>query len=225
MKKPDLSQRASVVAEPVRRARRVRSALLARALLLLLVALLVAVWAAHRHVVATASPYMREVGAAPTAACILVPGARIHADGTPFAMLEDRLAAARKLFRAGKAPEIVVSGRGGGGLALDEVGAMRRWLEARGVPPEAIRDDPRGLRTIDSIRNCRRALGMQSAIVVSNAFHVPRTVFLARHLELEAYGVAAPALSPYSAAVLWRNRAREVLARVRACADVYLGTG
>ena len=225
MKKPDVAHTPIDTAEAVRSDRWGRLARFARVLVWLLAALSVAVWAAHRHVVSAAAPFVRGVRAAPPAACILVPGARIHADGTPFAMLTDRLEVALTLFRDGKAPEIVVSGRGGGGLALDEVGAMRRWLEARGVPPDAIRDDPRGLRTIDSIRNCRRALGMESAIVASNAFHVPRMVFLARHLELEAYGVAAPPLSSYSAAVLWRNRAREVLARVRACADVYLGTG
>lgn len=137
-------------------------------------------------------------------------------------MLVDRLAAARDLFLAGAAPVIVVSGRGGGGLAADEVGAMRRWLEARGVAAAAIVDDPNGLRTIDSLRNCSEALGIRSAVVVSNDFHVPRMVFLGRHLGLETYGVVAPALQAYTQGVLWRNRAREVLARVRACVDVYL---
>ncbi|MCK5942587.1 MAG: YdcF family protein, partial [Planctomycetes bacterium] len=89
------------------------------------------------------------------------------------------------------------------------------------VPGDRIRDDGRGLRTIDSLRNCRRELGMTSAIVASNDFHVPRMVFLGRHLGLETYGVEAPPLHAYSTSVLWRNRGREVLARVRACLDVY----
>ncbi|MGC6488617.1 MAG: SanA/YdcF family protein, partial [Planctomycetota bacterium] len=125
------------------------------------------------------------------------------------------------LYAAGAAPRVVVSGRGGG-PGEDEVGAMRRWLIARGVPAAAILDDPDGLRTIDSVRNCRGRLGMASALLVSNDFHVPRMVFLGRRLGLDAYGVAAPALVDYSSSVRWRNCAREVLARLRACLDVYL---
>ena len=99
---------------------------------------------------------------------------------------------------------------------------MRRWLLARGVPAEQVLDDPMGLRTIDSLRNCRDVLGMTSALVVSNDFHVPRIVFLGRSFGMEVHGVVAPALVDYPSSVRWRNLAREVLARLRACVDVYL---
>ena len=49
----------------------------------------------------------------------------------------------------------------------------------------------------------------------------PRQV-LGERLGLEVYGVAAPALVAYPRSVRWRNLGREVLARVRACVDVYL---
>ena len=137
-------------------------------------------------------------------------------------MLVDRLAIALELFQLGKAPRILVSGRGGGGLAIDEVGAMRRWLVARGVPESALDGDPLGLRTVDSLRRCRAVYNYGSVIVTSNDFHVPRMVFLGRHCGFEASGVVAPPLSHYSRATLWKNRGREVLARVRACIDVYL---
>ncbi|MEZ6038079.1 MAG: ElyC/SanA/YdcF family protein [Planctomycetota bacterium] len=179
-------------------------------------------WALDRHVVWSADPYLLSPPQAPEVDCILVPGARIHPDGTPFHMLSDRLAMAQELFVQGRAPRVVVSGRGGGGVGVDEVAAMRRWLEARGVPAAAIVDDPDGLRTIDSVVALRERFGWRSAIVVSNDFHVPRMVFLARHLGLEAYGVAAPELVEYGAFTLWKNRGREVLARLRACVDVYL---
>ena len=214
MKNPD--QQAPAPPARRRRLRRLR-----RGLLVLTLLLCAAVWLVQRHVVQGAEPFLHGVADAPRADCILVPGARIHADGRPYSMLEDRLAAALDLFRHGKAPAIVVSGRGGGSVAVVEVGAMRRWLQRRGVPPAAIHYDPDGLRTIDSLRNCRRTFGMSSAIVASNDFHVPRMVFLGRHFGLETYGVAAPPLSTYSLPVLWKNRGREVLARVRACIDVY----
>lgn len=181
-----------------------------------------ATWLVQDHVVRFAEPFVYAVGDVPGADCILVPGARIYSDGTPYPMLVDRLAIAVELHRLGKAPVVLVSGRGGGGLARDEVGAMRRWLVARGVPADAIQEDPLGLRTIDSLRRCDAVYEHASTIVVSNDFHVPRMVFLARQFGLQGFGVVAPPLFEYSTSTLWSNRGREVLARVRACLDVYV---
>lgn len=182
-------------------------------------------WLVQHHVVRSAEPFVYAVGDVPSADCILVPGARIYPDGKPYPMLVDRLAIAAELHRLGKAPVVLVSGRGGGGLARDEVGAMRRWLVGRGVPAGAIQEDPLGLRTIDSLRRCGAVYQHTSTIVVSNDFHVPRMVFLAREFGLQGYGVVAPPLFAYSTSTLWSNRGREILARVRACLDVYvLGT-
>lgn len=215
MKEPEVVQKDP----PPRRSRwrRIRRLVLVAGLLVALVT-----WLVQRHVVGAAEPYMHAPGDVPTADCILVPGAAIYADGRPYPMLVDRLTAALELFRLGKAPRVLVSGRGGGGVARDEVGAMRRWLEERGVPSEAIQDDPLGLRTIASLRRCTEVYGHQSAIVVSNDFHVPRMVFLARHFGIDGYGVVAPPLYRYSTSTLWSNRGREILARVRACLDVYV---
>jgi SanA protein len=190
-------------------------------LLLLALAVAAATWLVQHHVLASAEVYLYAVADVPEADCILVPGARISSTGEPYPMLVDRLAVAVELFRLGRAPRIVVSGRGGGGRASDEVAAMRRWLQARGVAAAAIQDDPLGLRTIDSLRRCRAVYHHVSAIVVSNDFHVPRMVFLGRYHGLQAFGVAAPPLFHYSSLTLWKNRGREVLARVRACFDVY----
>jgi len=179
-------------------------------------------WVVQHHVVSSAAQFVYAAGDVPGADCILVPGARIYSDGLPYPMLVDRLAIAAELYRRGKAPVVVVSGRGGGGLAQDEVGAMRRWLIERGVPAAAIQGDPLGLRTLDSLRRCGAVYGHASAIVVSNDFHVPRMVFLARQFGLQAFGVVAPPLFEYSTSTLWANRGREILARVRACLDVYV---
>ena len=182
--------------------------------------LALAAFGMHTHVLASASGRVFGPESVPAADCILVPGARIHADGRPFGMLVDRLQAAHDLFVRGKAARIVLSGLGGGGLGTDEVAAMRRWLEARGVPAAALVDDPSGLRTIDTMRRCRGELGMRSAIVVTNDFHLARCLFLARHCGLDANGVEAPMLADYSTRTLVRNRGREVLARLWAWCEV-----
>lgn len=186
-----------------------------RRLTLTLAGLALALLAANAFVVAVASPHCR-AGAEATAVraeAIVVLGARIHQDGRPYNMLVDRLATAHELWRAGVAPRIVLSGRGGGGLAVDEVASMRRWLEQHDVPPAALVDDGEGLRTIATMQRCRDAFGLHSVVVVTNGFHLARSVFLARHCGLEAIGVAAPAGFDYSLGTIVRNQGREVLAR------------
>jgi SanA protein len=176
---------------------------------------------AHQHVLSSGRSRCHAVGEAPLAEAIVVPGARIHPDGTPFPMLTDRLTTALVLWRHGRAQRFVVSGRGGGGIAVDEVAAMRRWLEQRGVPAAAIVDDPLGLRTVDTMQNCR-ALGLNRVLVVSNDFHVPRAVFLAGQVGLDAHGVAAVDGYDYSATTLASNHGREVLARVWAWFEAFV---
>ena len=184
--------------------------------------LLLSVVAMHEHVVLSAQHRIYDAASVPRADCILVPGARIHADGQPYPLLADRLATALDLFRRGKSTQIVLSGRGGGGLAIDEVAAMRRWLAARGVPDDAMQDDALGLRTLDTMQRCGAVVGARSAIVVTNPFHVPRSVFLGVQCGLDVRGVAAPYGFDYSTWTMWRNEGREVAARVWAWLEVFV---
>ena len=196
-----------------------------RRVLAVTLGLVAAATAMHEHVRGSVAGSIATAATAPLADFLIVPGARIHADGEPYSMLVDRLDAALGLYQLGKAPRILLSGRGGGGLATDEVAAMRRWLEARSVPSAALVDDSDGLRTIDTMQRAKDVFGARSAIVVSNPFHVARAVFLGRRHGLEVVGVEAPAGTTYSVATRARNEGREVLARIWAWLDVFvLGT-
>lgn len=211
---------ASAVAAPARPASR---RAWRRVLLALAVAQFAVVVAANLRVVRAATPFVCAAADAPAADAVVVPGARIHADGRPYSLLVDRLVAAEALWRRGTAPVLLLSGRGGGGVAEDEVAAMRRFLAARGVPDTAMIDDPLGLRTIDTMRRCRDTFGLRRVVVVTNPFHVHRSVFLARGVGLEAHGVEAPYGFEYSAGTMLRNQGREVAARVMACWEAWLG--
>lgn len=190
--------------------------------LLAALGLVLSVVAMHEHVVRSAQHRIYDAASVPLADCILVPGARIHADGQPYPLLADRLATALELFRRGKSTRIVLSGRGGGGLAVDEVASMRRWLSARGVPADAMQDDALGLRTLDTMQRCGAVMGARSAIVVTNPFHVPRSVFLGVQCGLDVRGVAAPYGCDYSAWTMCKNEGREVAARIWAWLDVFV---
>ncbi|MBK9384355.1 MAG: YdcF family protein [Planctomycetes bacterium] len=176
---------------------------------------------AHEHVLRSARPRLYPRTEVPEREAILVLGARVDPGGIVSPMLADRLETALLLYRAGKAPRILLSGDGLGPGA-DEVAAMSAFLLARGVPAEALLEDREGLRTIDTMARARRIFGLSGAIVVSNPFHVARAVFLAQHAGLDAVGVGAEPGVSYSFSTLFRNRGREIAARVRAVLDVYV---
>ncbi len=148
---------------------------------------------------------------------IVVLGASVRGNGSPSRVLEDRLAAALEI--AGPDQSILITGDG---LSAKEIVGMRQWLVKRGVEPSRLIEDPAGLRTWDSIVRARDGCGLSDVIVVTNAFHVSRSVFLARAAGLNAVGFAArPQMNPPG----WGNHVREAVARVRAVVDVTLGVG
>jgi vancomycin permeability regulator SanA len=180
-----------------------------------LVALAVA--ACNTVVLARGAPLAddRDRGEAPSD-CALVLGAGVHADGSVSAVLEDRLETGLALYRDRRVARILVSGDHGTD-GYDEVNAMRRWLEARGVPPGDVFLDHAGFDTYSSMWRARDVFRVRRMIVVTQRFHLPRALFIARSLGLEASGAPADR-RPYRGAVY--HELREVLSRTRAVIDV-----
>lgn len=179
--------------------------------------------AIHQHVVWTASASLSTIENAEPAPVAIVLGASVRPDGSPSHMLDDRLATAAELFRTGRIDSILVSGDGSGD-GYDEVAVMRRELVDRGVPEDRIRLDHAGFRTFDTMRHAHDEFHVRRAIVVTNPFHLHRSVFLAKHAGIDAQGVAARG-HHYSGRVLGRHLVREYLARGLAWLDVFvLGT-
>jgi SanA protein len=169
-----------------------------------------------RSVVREAEPYLyRGTADVPGRPAAIVPGCRVHPDGSPSAMLEDRLAAALDLYRAGKVRKILVSGDHGA-PEYDEPLAMRGWLEARGVPAADVFSDHAGFRTRDTMERAARVFLVRGAVVCTQEFHLARAVFLARRAGIDAVGVPADR-RPYRAMAI--NRLRETYARAAAFLD------
>ncbi len=150
---------------------------------------------------------------------VIVPGARVYADGSVSPMLADRLDAALALYRAGRAPRILVSGDHGT-TAYDEVNAMRRYLEAEGVPAAHIFMDHAGFTTYDTLYRARDVFGVRRAVVVTQRFHLTRSLFVADALGVDVEGVVADR-RPYTVASLVRSNVREVGARVKAAVETF----
>lgn len=143
---------------------------------------------------------------------IVVLGALVYADGSVSPIVRDRLETAYALYKAGKAPKILITGDHGQ-TSYDEVNTMRKYLEKKGVPPEDIFMDHAGFNTYDSMYRARAVFEVHSALVVTQAFHLPRAVYLSTQMGIVSQGVTADRVV-YSDARY--NELREMGARVKA---------
>lgn len=175
-----------------------------------------AVLAINRSVNTTGVPLIRSVGDLRPAQVALIFGAYAYPDGTPCYALEDRLNTGLELYEKGIVDKLIVSGDHGS-KDYDEVNAMRRYLEAAGVPKDDLFCDHAGFDTYDSLYRARDIFGVQTLVLVTQEFHLPRALYIGESLGLDCEGVVA------DKRVLPEIRsleAREVGAKVKAFWDV-----
>lgn len=148
----------------------------------------------------------------------LVLGARVYSDGRLSDMLHDRVQSALELYQNGKVEKILLSGDHGR-ENYDEVSAMRDYLLENGVPGNDIFLDHAGFDTYDSMYRARDVFLVDSMIVVTQEFHLPRAVYIARSLDVDAIGFVA---DKQHYLFMVRNNIRESLARIKAFFNVLL---
>lgn len=125
---------------------------------------------------------------------IIVLGARLIG-AEPSTMLRLRLEEALRLYEAGYAPLIIVSGGQGKDEETSEAAAMQSYLVSRGVNPQNILQEDQSVNTYQNLINCQSIMkqqNLETAIIVTNASHIRRSLLLARNIQLSATGSAAP---------------------------------
>ncbi len=155
---------------------------------------------------------------APQAPVALVFGAGLAPGGVPSAVLAQRLDTAMALWKAGRVQSVLVSGDNSDRFH-DETHAMRRYLLERGLPETAVRGDDSGLSTYDSCVRAFTVFEVRRALLVTQRFHLPRALFIANSVGMEAWGVAADEGLPSTR----RYAVREMFSRVLALAMVTVG--
>jgi SanA protein len=173
--------------------------------------LITGLYAANRIYEASDSPHKRVA---------IVFGAGLRRDGTPTAILRDRVETAVDLYSSGKVEKILMSGDNRF-ADYNEPESMRQYALSLGIPAEAIALDYAGRRTYDTCYRAKAIFGVQSALLVSQKFHLPRALFLCNTLGLESDGVEANQRRYRRISlVLWNLR--EQLATIGAFLDVYV---
>ncbi len=142
---------------------------------------------------------------------ILVLGARVWDNGEPSGILEDRLITGIAIYESGISDRLLMSGDHGQD-DYDEVGSMKAYAIAAGVPSADIFMDHAGFSTYESLYRARDIFQVQSVVIVTQRYHLYRALYIAERMGLDAYGVAAD-IRTYPG--MPRFVAREVLARLK----------
>ncbi len=173
------------------------------------------------YITRTATPMIyANVSQVPPAYTALILGAKVHGGGRLSHILEDRVITGLELYRRGKVKKLLLSGDHGQ-QAYDEVNAMREYLLKNGVPAQDIFMDHAGFDTYSSMYRARDVFQAMDVIVVTQEFHLPRAVFLARSLGVNAVGIVADRRA-YTQTSRLKSAVREPLARVKSFVEVML---
>ena len=151
-----------------------------------------------------------DVQSLPHAQVAVILGAAILKSGDLSPVLRHRADMAIQIYKAGKVDKILVTGDNSK-LSYNEVNPVRKYLLKFGIPESDIFLDHAGFDTYSSMFRAEDIFQAQTMIVVSQAFHLPRAVYIARTLGAEAYGMKAD-----NGTYLFRNNIREIGADVKA---------
>ncbi len=166
---------------------------------------------ARAHVTTSLPP----AGAVPAVGVVL--GAGLRADGTPTALLAQRVAGAVRLYQAGLVMRVVMSGDTEGD-GRDQPAAMAALARSLGVADEHLVLDRRGVDTAATCRELKASPDVAAGapvVLVTQEFHIHRAVYLARKAGLTATGYATLDAEVRPAA-LAKARTREIPAAVKA---------
>ena len=161
-----------------------------------LAAAVVLVW--YLHGVAAQIERVSTVDEEQPAEAIIVLGAAEY-QGRPSPVLEGRLNHALFLYLKGLAPRVITTGGAGGDPMFTEGTVGRTYLTKRGVPPEAIVVEGAGESTAQSVMavgEIMSRMGLKSAIVVSDGYHIFRVKKMLEARGMKVYGSPRPSAPP-----------------------------
>lgn len=148
----------------------------------------------------------------------IVFGAGLTRSGGPTPVLYDRVATAADLYQRGLIDKLLLTGDNRF-ESYNEPEAMRQTALKLGIPDSALVLDYAGRRTYDSCYRARSIFGVDRAILVTQAFHLDRALYLCASFGIDSIGVAADRREYAASSETWWS-IREAAATVAAWLDV-----
>lgn len=139
----------------------------------------------------------------------IVLGAYVTPNGQLSLMLKERMDTGVALYKEGFVPKLIMSGDHGT-TNYDEVRAMKNYAIAEGVPSEDIFMDHAGFSTYETMYRAEAIFEVEKAYVVTQEYHLPRALYDAGAMGIEARGVICDTAKYEGDTYRWM---REVLAR------------
>jgi uncharacterized SAM-binding protein YcdF (DUF218 family) len=136
---------------------------------------------------------------------ILVLGAAEYR-GRPSPVFKARLDHAYELFARKLAARIMTTGGAGGDPVFTEGEVGRSYLIGKGVPSEAIVVESESETTVESLARASeimRRMDMQSAIVVSDGYHIYRVKKMLQFRGIDVYGSPRKEVRPDTLRERW----------------------
>jgi uncharacterized SAM-binding protein YcdF (DUF218 family) len=131
----------------------------------------------------------QQVGLGRVGAAIVLGAAQWNGDPSP--VLQARLDHALDLYRRGQVRQIILTGGVGAGDTRSEAAAGKQYLVEQGMPTDVLLTEETGATTWESLGNAAtiaREQHIGTVILVSDPFHMLRSLKMARDLRLVAYG-------------------------------------
>lgn len=120
----------------------------------------------------------------------IVFGAGVYADGTPTPYLQWRVETAVRLYKAHRVKKLLMTADNSTSHYNEPV-AMQRAAIGLGVPEQDIVLDYAGFNTYDSCYRAHAIFKVQSAILVTQGYHLPRALVACNGLHVPSIGVNA----------------------------------
>lgn len=117
----------------------------------------------------------------------IVFGAQVYRSGRLSGVLRDRMDTAIALYEQGTVQKLLLSGDNSE-TDYDEPGAMMDYAIRKGVKAEDIQPDYAGRRTYDTCYRARHIFLVESAVLVTQEYHLPRALFTCNNLGVQAVG-------------------------------------
>jgi uncharacterized SAM-binding protein YcdF (DUF218 family) len=131
----------------------------------------------------------QQVGTGRVGAALVLGAAQWNGDPSP--VLRARLDHALDLYRRGQVRQIILTGGVGPGDTTSEAAAGKQYLVEQGMSPDVLLLEEQGTTTWESLRNAvplARANRIGAVLLVSDPFHMLRSLKMSHDLGLIAYG-------------------------------------
>lgn len=142
---------------------------------------------------------------------VIVLGARVNGN-SPSLMLKDRLDKVLEIYNQNKNIKVIVSGDSQNSSVYDEISVMSNYLINNGINKDNIVEDVYGISTYDSIYRIKDKVIDKKLVIVTQKYHLFRSVYIARNLDIDSVGISA---KEYNYPMQIYRDIREILARVK----------